>query len=49
MAIFTFFWSPEGRPLTTIETTTYKEALAQFRQEFPEHSKYLGEVYVETV
>lgn len=48
MKSFAFFWSPEGRKLATYKARSLKEATASFRKDFPEHAKYMGEVYFET-
>jgi len=47
MKPFTFFWSPEGRPLVIVHAIDIKEARGEFRRQFPQHAKYMGEVYVE--
>jgi hypothetical protein len=43
---YAFFWSPEGRKLTTIIASTLRNARAQFKRQFPQHAKYMGEVYI---
>lgn len=48
MRSFAFFWSPEGRCLASYRAKTLKEATADFRRDFPQHAKFMGEVYVET-
>lgn len=48
MKTYTFVWSPEGRPLTTISARTYQEAKREFKKAFPAYAKYMGEVYTET-
>jgi len=45
--IYTFFWSPEGRRLGSFRADSVASAKAQFRSVFPEHAKYMGEVYYE--
>jgi hypothetical protein len=47
MRSYAFFWSPEGRRLATYRATSRAEAVASFRRDYPEHAKYMGEVYVE--
>ncbi len=42
---YSFFWSPEGRRLATYEASSLDEAKARFRKDFPQHAKYIGEVY----
>lgn len=48
MKSFAFFWSPEGRKLATYQAKSLGDARASFRKDFPEHARYMGEVYVET-
>lgn len=47
MSSFAFFWSPEGRCLRSYRARSLDEARAMFRRDFPEHAKFMGEVYVE--
>lgn len=47
MKSFAFFWSPEGRRLATYKAKDITEARRMFRQAFPRHAKFMGEVYVE--
>ena len=44
---YTFFWSPEGRKLFTVKAASIKEAKAVLRKQFPQHAKYMGEIYIE--
>jgi hypothetical protein len=48
MKTFSLYWSPEGRCLVTYTCKGLAEAQARFRQDFPVHAQYMGEVYVET-
>lgn len=43
---YTFYWSPEGRKLG-VYIGTRKQTLAQFRREFPQYARFIGEVYRE--
>lgn len=46
MKTFTFFWSPEGRPIATIGATTKARARAIFKREYRHYARYMGEVYI---
>lgn len=48
MKSYAFFWSPEGRCLRSYKANSLDEARASFRKDFPQHAKYMGEVYVKT-
>ena len=41
---YTFYWSPEGRKLATY-TGTLRQCRAQFKREFPQYARFMGEVY----
>jgi hypothetical protein len=47
MKTFAFFWSLEGRRMVAYKSKTLEDAKALFRKDFPQHAKYMGEVYVE--
>ncbi len=43
---FDFYWSPEGRKLISIKTQYgLTAAKAEFKRKFPQHARYMGEVY----
>ena len=46
MLRFDFYWSPEGRRLCTIKADDLSAAKAQFRRDFSEHARFMGEVYI---
>lgn len=47
MHYVTFYWSPEGRPITTIKAKTAKDAFRQFRRQYKQYARFMGEVYTE--
>lgn len=44
---YTFVWSPEGRALITVTTSSYRTAWAELKRQFPQHAKYKGEIYLD--
>jgi len=47
MATYTFYWSPEGRPICSVAASNPKQANAEFKRRHPEYKNVLGEVYFE--
>lgn len=43
--LYAFHWSPEGRHLATY-FGTLRECRAQFKREFPQYARFMGEVYI---
>lgn len=41
---YTFWWSPEGKPVITIKSSSLAKAKKVFRLKYPEYAKYMGEV-----
>lgn len=41
---YTFYWSPEGRKLGTY-IGTLRQCRTQFKREFPQYARFMGEVY----
>jgi len=47
MKIYTFVWSPEGRPINSYLAWNYRVARALFRREYQKtYARFMGEVYV---
>ena len=47
MKCYTFYWSPEGRPIDSYVVATYRQARAAFRRAYKaSYARYMGEVYV---
>ena len=42
MKTWTLYWSPEGRPITTVQATTRRAAIRKAPQPY---RRYLGEIY----
>ena len=47
MNVYRFFWSPEGRPMCDITAESRVAACTEFRKQFPNMARYMGEVYIE--
>ena len=47
MKVYRFFWSPEGRPMCDITAASRVDACTEFRKQFPNMARYMGEIYVE--
>jgi hypothetical protein len=46
MTYFTFYWLPEGRPLLTVRAASRTAAKREFKMEYPEYARHMGEVYI---
>ena len=43
---YTFVWSPEGRPVATYKAASESAAKRQFKRDYRNYAKYMGEVYI---